>query len=53
MTISSTNAGKYIKRAFLAVYALTILLTPEARFFADRDGTVLFFSLLHDNGIPL
>jgi hypothetical protein len=45
MTPLSTALSKSVRRAVLVGLAFTVLLTPTYAFSAERDGTVLFFSL--------
>lgn len=45
MTIKSKSLNKTVKKSLLAMIAFTVLLTPISGFAAERDGSVLFFSL--------
>jgi len=45
MKICGTPLGKGIRKSFFMAFALTLLLAPMPAVSAERDGTVLFFSL--------
>jgi len=45
MTMTSKTLSKTIRKSVLAAFAFTVLMTPISGFAAERDGSVLFFSL--------
>jgi hypothetical protein len=45
MASKSKSLNQTVKKSLLAMIALTVLLTPASGFTAERDGSVLFFSL--------